>query len=238
MRLSLSAGHGYFTSGKRAPDESMREGEFNSAVVSKMVNLFYEKHQKVEILRLDDSTGKTDIPLSVRATQSNNFKADFHLDVHANAYGTTFNTARGIETYIYNSIEDGSLTWNIARHIHDSLIINTGMINRGLKQEGFYMLKETNAPAVLVECGFMTNLQDLALLKSDDYRALVARTLVDAIADSFKIANNDIFHSVAPGETFWRIANLHGMRVEQLKKINPGISDPSRIYPGQKIRVR
>jgi N-acetylmuramoyl-L-alanine amidase len=47
------------------------------------------------------------------------------------------------------------------------------------------MINHPKAPAALVECGFMTNQKEAALLKSDDYRTKVANALVSAFASHF-----------------------------------------------------
>ena len=47
-----------------------------------------------------------------------------------------------------------------------------------------------------------------------------------------------MYHYVNQDETLHSIAGLHGTNVRQLIYLNPDISNPSLIYPGQRIRVR
>jgi N-acetylmuramoyl-L-alanine amidase len=183
FKISLSPGHGFDTPGKRTPD-GMREWEFNSAVVTKMVELF-SHYKDVKVKRLDDPTGKRDVPLKERAQGSDSFDADFHLDVHANAFGETWNDANGIETFSYHLQGTG---FEIAKKLQKALVDATGLKNRGVKDgEHLYMVNHPKAPACLVECGFMTNKADAALLKSDAYRVKIADTLVKAIASHFNL---------------------------------------------------
>jgi N-acetylmuramoyl-L-alanine amidase len=187
FKLSLSAGHGISTPGKRTPD-GMHEWEFNSAVVSKMMELF-SHYKDTAVLRLDDPTGKVDIPLQDRANRSNGWGANYHLDVHANAFGATWSDAHGIETFSYKL---SGISFEIGKKLQDALIAATGLTNRGVKDAsengaGYYMICKTKAPANLCECGFMTNQAEAVLLKSDAYRSKVANALVGAIADHFKL---------------------------------------------------
>jgi N-acetylmuramoyl-L-alanine amidase len=183
FKISLSAGHGLTTPGKRTPD-GMHEWEFNSAVVSIMV-LLLSHYKDVAVLRLDDPTGKTDIPLKDRANRSNGWGANYHLDVHANAAGVGWSDAHGIETFSYKL---SGQSFEIAKVLQKYLIAATGLSDRGVKDgSDLYMVNSTKAPANLVECGFMSNKNEAALLKSDDYRNKVANALVNAIADYFKL---------------------------------------------------
>lgn len=45
------------------------------------------------------------------------------------------------------------------------------------------------------------------------------------------------WHTVARGETLWKLANLYGLSVDELVALNPGIKNPNLIYAGQKVRV-
>jgi len=43
---------------------------------------------------------------------------------------------------------------------------------------------------------------------------------------------------VEGGDTLWEIARRYGVKLERLVELNPGIRNPSLIYPGQKVRVQ
>jgi N-acetylmuramoyl-L-alanine amidase len=188
LKLSLSAGHGYHTPGKRTPD-GMREWEFNSAVVSHLIKLL-DKYQDINILRLDDPTGQTDIPLKERSDRSNTWGANVHIDIHANAFGTDWNDANGIETYVF-SLQDVAST-QLATHIQQNLINATGLKDRGVKEANFHMLRETKAKAkILVEAGFMSNKKEAELLKLEAYRQTVAKAILDAIVTIYNLKKKE-----------------------------------------------
>jgi N-acetylmuramoyl-L-alanine amidase len=189
LKISLSAGHGFHTSGKRTPD-GMREWTFNSIVVKYMMILLAD-YQDVAVLRLDDPTGVNDIPLKERAERSSSWGANVHIDIHANAYGSTWNEANGIETFIFDVKEKESNL--LANHVQENLIKYTGLKSRGVKEAGWYMIQYTKAQAkILVEAGFMTNPKEAALLKSDDYRKTVAKAIVDALVAVYGLKKKQV----------------------------------------------
>jgi N-acetylmuramoyl-L-alanine amidase len=180
MRLILDAGHGANTSGKRTPDGSMREFEFNS-IVAALVKMNLEKYENVDI-RYAHATLR-DVPLHERVAAAINFKADCYVSIHANAYGTGWNDASGIETYIAPSRPKEAAV--LAEKIQNRLVQYTARKDRGVKTADFYVLKQTPMTAVLVECGFMTNKQEASLLKSDAYREVCARAISDGIIATY-----------------------------------------------------
>jgi N-acetylmuramoyl-L-alanine amidase len=188
LKLSISAGHGYHTPGKRTPD-GMREWEFNSAVVSHLMILL-NKYQEITILRLDDPTGQTDIPLKERSNRSNAWGANVHIDIHANAFGSDWTDANGIETYVFSQQEVEST--RLATVVQQNLIKATGLKDRGVKEANFHMLRETKAKAkILVEAGFMTNKKEAELLKSDAYRHTVAKAILDALVKIYNLKEKE-----------------------------------------------
>jgi N-acetylmuramoyl-L-alanine amidase len=202
MKLRLNAGHGYSTPGKRSPD-GMKEYEFNRAVVLEMKRIFDAEYTGVEISFAHSDA--RDVPLGERTDKANADKVDCYTSIHANAFGSGgFNSANGIETFVHPSKPKEAL--RLATLIQNSLINQTGLTNRGVKTANFHELRETAMTAVLVECGFMTNKNDLAKLKSDAYRKQVARIIVEAHAVVFGLKKKPVAKPTpAPSETTYRV---------------------------------
>lgn len=73
-------------------------------------------------------------------------------------------------------------TTGLARCIQHELIQATGLRDRGVKENPtLYVLRKTTMPAVLCECGFMTNKREAKLLKSDAYRKKCAASICKGI---------------------------------------------------------
>jgi N-acetylmuramoyl-L-alanine amidase len=74
---------------------------------------------------------------------------------------------------------DQSLSFanDIQRQFHSRL----NNANRGVKQAGFLVLRESSMPSVLVETGFLSNLSDVNKLKSEEGQALIAQSIFEAL---------------------------------------------------------
>jgi N-acetylmuramoyl-L-alanine amidase len=181
LKVSNEGGHAGFgvTPGKRALDGSMYEWEFNDGCVRHFMDEL-SHYEGVEQLRVDDPTGKRDVPLAERAQRVNNWGSNLHISFHGNAGPTT---ASGIETFVYPSTTAHNR--QVAQTIHNHIIKATGRKNRGLKTADFQILRTTKMEALLIEGGFMTNAEELALMKTEAYRSKVGRAAAAGVAESF-----------------------------------------------------
>jgi len=182
MKIVLDAGHGYQTPGKRSPN-GMREFEFNRDVANytKQMLLNYEN---VEIIFTHSD--ERDVPLTERTDQANRLNVDIFISIHANAYGSGgWNSVNGIETYVYTSRPKEA--YEVANVIHKNLIEKTGRTSRDVRAANFHVLRETKMTAILCECGFMTNKEEAALLKTAVYRKSCAEAIVNGLVSYYRL---------------------------------------------------
>jgi N-acetylmuramoyl-L-alanine amidase len=116
------------------------------------------------------------VPLDERAAISNSQKNAIFVSVH-------FNDSRrrgihGFETY-YHSPAARELAYRIQQH----LVTMRGASDRGVKTANFRVLRKAVYPAVLVECGFLSNRSEGAGAKSANYRDELADKIAEAIVD-------------------------------------------------------
>lgn len=175
MKIMLDAGHGPETLGKRTPDGKMKEFEFNWAIVQ----LVKEELKQCEVVAILSHAGTSDVLLHERTELANRLEVHAFISIHANAYGTVWNEVSGIETFTYTKPSEQSK--RLATLIQESLCSITMRNNRGVKQADFAVVRDTKMPAVLVECGFMTNKEEASLLQSTTYRILCAKAIKYAI---------------------------------------------------------
>ncbi|UUZ79404.1 N-acetylmuramoyl-L-alanine amidase family protein [Paenibacillus sp. P26] len=119
----------------------------------------------------NDPRDDTFIELADRASFANDLKADLFVAVHANS--ASKETIGGTETYYYS---DQSLPF--AQLIHKYLVQATGFADRKVKQDRFYVIKNTNMPSVLVEVGFLTNRDEDSQMYQDAFQDRVAASIV------------------------------------------------------------
>lgn len=117
------------------------------------------------------------------AKGANAANPDVFVSIHQNSF--TNPSANGIETYWYK----GEVDRILASNLQSQLIANTNAYNRGVKNEAFYVIKNTNMPSSLVECGFITNPDEANRLKNPDYQ----NKIISAIADgTYNFLKNNV----------------------------------------------
>lgn len=183
--IALDDGHGMTTPGKRTPilpgtKTFMHENEFNRAVVNYLKDHLIRCGFKVLLV----ADGDTDIPLKTRTDRANKANADLYISVHANAMTGAWGAHNGVETYHYPTSTKGK---KAAEIIHKHLLKGTKQRDRGVKIANFHVLRETKMPAVLVECGFMDNLDEAKLLMSDAFRRECAEEIARGICEYFNV---------------------------------------------------
>lgn len=119
------------------------------------------------------------IPLLERANISNRANADLFISFHRNS--STNTSAHGFENWIYTNASAKSAA--AANYILDRVVAVGVQSNRGIKYGNFVVLRETNAPAVLIENGFISNTEDNRLFDAN-FNAYAAAT-ANGIARTF-----------------------------------------------------
>ena len=132
------------------------------------------------------------IELDERCRKAGRWGADLFVSVHFNSAGNP--AAAGVETYVmasagYESTSGGlsNLTQpgnrfeavnGIAGYqIQRALVSRLGAIDRGVKRSRFLVLKNAPCPAVLVECGFLSNPAEEERLLQEEHREALAQSL-------------------------------------------------------------
>ena len=145
--------------------------------VSKMVKkLLSEKGVKVRLTRENE----VDLDLPPRVALANKINADVFVSIHANASRGKRREINGLETFYYKGWKGRSLAKRIQKQI---LRVSPGSPNRGVKQGRFYVIKNTNMPAVLVEIGFLTGRLDARRLEKSDHRKRIAYAIAKGILE-------------------------------------------------------
>jgi len=183
VKIAVDAGHGFNTPGKRTPDGE-REWTFNSKVARAAIaklNTF----QNVEILRLDDSTGKTDVALGARTSRANTWKADVLVSIHHNAHLGKWGTHGGVETYTQPG--SSQISRDIAGIVHPKVVVAMGLRDRGRKTLNLHMLRESSMPAILVEGGFMDSTVDIIAIRDEQKLQAQGEAIAEGLAVYFKL---------------------------------------------------
>jgi N-acetylmuramoyl-L-alanine amidase len=190
--VALDDGHGENTAGKRTPHiaslgRQIRENEFNEPVV----NLLEDELKRCGFRTLQIAPTDLDTPLNTRTNTANKAKANLLISVHFNAMGNTFgySTAKGFSVHIQpedkSNPRSGSLKF--AKLAIEELAKGTAQTNRGVVGQNLHMTRESNMPAVLVECGFMDEEREALLMISKAFQKEVAQELARAVCRYFGV---------------------------------------------------
>lgn len=238
VKIAIDAGHGINTAGKRTPSGE-REWTFNNKVAQALINRLND-YQNVQITRLDDPTGKRDVPLKERTDKANKFKADVLISCHHNANTGKWGAWAGTETYHYPNSTSGR---KLAQAIHPNVVKAYGLRDRGIKSANFHMLRESRMPAILIEGGFMDSTIDIKKLRDDNVLKRAGINIADAVAKylglkekSKQTVASGSTYTVKKGDTLSGIAKRFNTTVNKLVSVN-NISNPDLIRVGQKLNL-
>lgn len=185
FKIAYGAGHYLGTAGRRIPESldprQTREWQLNDRIARFFAEAA-QQYRDVELLRVDDPTGKRAISVENRCKAANDWDADFCLSIHHNASQGKPWDGGGVEVFS----NPGSKMGRPYRDAIYDAVIAAGNLrgNRASpKQEkGFLALRQTKAPAVLVEYGFMDSKVDAPVILTEAYAKAVALATMEAIA--------------------------------------------------------
>ncbi|WP_078551202.1 N-acetylmuramoyl-L-alanine amidase [Bacillus alkalicellulosilyticus] len=175
-RIFIDPGHGGSDSG--AVGNGLQEKHLTLDISSRIRDMLLNEYENVEVSM--SRTNDVSVSLSERASQANQWQADYFISIHVNAGGGT-----GFESYIHTS--QASRTVQLQRLMHSAIINETNVRDRGRKTANFAVLRETSMPAILTENLFIDNPNDADLLSSSSFLNKIARGHVNGIVQAFNL---------------------------------------------------
>jgi len=169
ITVVIDAGHGGRDRGG-IPGQRIAEKDMTLDVALRLRNLLSASGYRVVMTRSNDVF----VPLAGRVAIANSYRNAVFICIHFNATGRT--GASGIETYFYSR---DSLP--LASAIHYYVTGGAPSANRGVRRRGYYVLRKTSIPAVLVECGFLTNPTEAAYAQTVSYRQKLAEEIAAGV---------------------------------------------------------
>lgn len=202
LLIYLDPGHGGYQTG--TAHYGIVEKDLNLSISFKLRDRLENQGYNVVMSRTDDSQ----VDLYDRPAEANALEADIFVSVHNNAMPGS-SSVNGIETYYYqyDDVDSykpqypiGSDDWNkatsqvrddesekLAEAIHDELITDTNAADRGTREMGFAVTRETFMPAVLLELGYVSNYNEAHKLNSNWYQNVLADAVVSGINNYFNM---------------------------------------------------
>jgi len=153
--------------------------------------------------------------LKARTDLANGAGAQIFVSIHENALNQR---AAGTETYRYYFSDP--LARSLAVLIHQQVLARLGLPDRGVRTAGFYVLRHSNMPAVLVEGAFIDNPQEALLLADPNERQALAEALGAGIVRYVQLGGRAAYGPQAAGLTtkYWVTAGAFAKRSDAQKR--------------------
>lgn len=168
LKIDYNCGHG-----RRDPIAFGASGSYEKDYNSRIGDTIMAKLRENGAEVIDVRSGDTYVELAERCRIANEAKADIFISGHHN--GHTNPAFNRIETYHFPGSVKGKA---LAEAIHKYVAPASGLVDRGVKEARFQVLRETIMPAVLIEFGFITNVDEETIIASDIFvQQTVAKVL-------------------------------------------------------------
>lgn len=182
-RIWIDAGHGGDDPGAIGKTFGTREKDLTLPLALELQRQLQEAGAIVYMTRTTDKA----VSLQDRANLANAVSPaiDLFISIHFNSAGTA--SARGLETYYWTT---NPKSRNVAEHIHAALLTGMGLPDRKIRQQDFYVIKNTKAPSVLLELGYLSNPDEERTIAEPGVQA---KTFLRKAAESTKKGILDYF---------------------------------------------
>lgn len=180
VKVVIDAGHGGNDPGKVATDGKL-EKDLNLEIALRLGKYLQKKGMDVYYTRQSDeglyssgSKSKKSEDLKNRCVVVENVDPDFTISIHQNSYSESY--VKGAQVFYYGQSEAGE---QLAKAIQKNIKVCVDKENnrQAKANESYYLLRKTKSPTVIVECGFLSNPAEAALLQKAAYQ----KKLVEAI---------------------------------------------------------
>lgn len=180
----LDAGHGAADPGKIGTND-LKEKDLNLAITLKLKKLLEKQGIKVIMTRSDDkplhdegAKNKKAEDMQKRVALINGNSPDCAISIHQNSYSQS--DVKGAQVFYYQSSNEGK---ELGETVQAKLIEMLDKENhRQVKGNStYYLLKKTEVPLVIVECGFLSNPEEAALLGTKEYQTKVAEAVAAGV---------------------------------------------------------
>lgn len=188
--IVLDAGHGGRDPGKVGVDGQL-EKDINLEIVMKLKEALESDRElktKVILTRSDDmgyyeedTANKKSADMKKRCEIIEATDPDLVVSIHQNSYHSS--SVKGAQVFYYETSDKGKM---LANKIQTQLVVALSGGNKGRVEkanDNYYLIMNVKCPAVIVECGFLSNPEEARLLEDDEYQKKITKAIVDGIKD-------------------------------------------------------
>ena len=184
----IDAGHGGFDPGMVS--QGTEEKHINLSISKKLQTFLEQAGATVIITRVDDGDlgrGKSS-DMNARKLIANTSHGDIFVSIHQNSFSS--GSVKGAQVFFYNQSDNSQ---KLASFVQEKIVEFVDPANKfdAKANSNYYVLKQTEMPAILVECGFLTNYAERQKLLDTAYQEKIAWAIYLGILDYFNDHIND-----------------------------------------------
>lgn len=165
--ILIDAGHGYPDGGAISDFSSVCESDLNLEYALTLKEYFNSLNYKVELTRSSKQaiakTKTEDMEKRKKIIEKSN--CDIFISIHMNR----FSLSSSLGAQVFYKLEDENSKL-LAENVKDLLVKNIEFSRKLALKGDFMVLNSANCPAILIECGFLSNKLDETRLRSKEYR--------------------------------------------------------------------
>ena len=192
-RIVVDAGHGK-PDGGAVSDSGVEEEALNLEIALKLREKLETYGYEVTMTRetsenIADEDKKNSLKemkssdLTNRVSIANQSSADFMISIHMNKFSQS--SSWGWQTFYSKNSEEGKRLAELVQS-HISRNIERPNKRNVLPIEGIKIVDKTKIPVIIVECGFLSNEEDLRLLQMDEYQEKIVSGIVEAVEEYYE----------------------------------------------------
>ncbi|WP_438315869.1 N-acetylmuramoyl-L-alanine amidase [Sporosarcina sp. FA9] len=175
--IVIDAGHGGTDPG------ASKNSETEKSVTLKVASLVEAKLKRAGAKVLMTRSNDTYLSLEQRTDFAKKHYAETFVSIHVNAASAS---AKGTEVWIDTSTNpNGAESKVLASMIQKNIVKDANMTDRGVKDQRFYVIRNNDAAAVLIELGFITNPDDYKKLTSNQYLEIFAESIYQGLVQYY-----------------------------------------------------
>ncbi|MEE1314523.1 MAG: N-acetylmuramoyl-L-alanine amidase [Faecalimonas sp.] len=177
LLVVVDAGHGAHDPGKVGVNDAL-EKDINLAIAKKLQKALEKEDIQVVMTRKDDTAEDTKLKdMKKRVALINEVKPDLVVSIHQNSYAD--GRVRGPQVFYFTHSKESEGAASLMQAELASL--DEEHVRQIKANDSFYMLKKTEVPTIIVECGFLSNAEEAEKLVSEEYQQQLADTICSGV---------------------------------------------------------
>ena len=187
--IAIDAGHGGIDGGAVSVT-GIPESQINLQIAERLQDLLHLMGYQTYMLRNTDTSLHTEgttisaqkiSDLKHRVQMVTDRDAALLVSIHQNTFSDK--RYRGAQVFYRNDEESNSLAVQLQKNF--ILTVNPTGSRKAKQAKGIYLMEHVTCPGILIECGFLTNVQEEALLRDDAYQKQICGVIAATISKDF-----------------------------------------------------